>query len=640
MQDSRQSSNSSSCTVENAPQVQLLDDRSHIPFLAFLSSPSIDPPDKREGSAHEEWVSLRRQLAFARLAGVSGIAVSLSLHSPWGDAISLCESFSSEASDLPFCLSITDFATLPDADADRAISLSSGISSLVSSANYMRLDGAPLIVLRGISSISAARTFSQALRGAAAASDGPPLHIAAEWAGSCAEADDEAFDSFLTPSVLKDLLSDHHQPASVGKDGTASPVVSLYQGSSAEALGAHLRYLRSYADATAPVGKTCPIWLDDWQALTSANCLEALRAVEQVGRSWWVRQLNGRETAAEALVTLRSEVSPCRTTVKMDCGPVGQYTGRTPIVHSIAVSLRRIPLVSCFLRWSASSLHATSGFLRKNVSTGPSSSPLAAPTVARLTRMPPQKTAVLVHAFYLDLLPELRDIASRFIDPFDLLITTPHHEHVPLIEKALAGVSTNLSVAVCENRGRDIAPFLGLLKTGHLDGYSEVLKLHLKGSFYSKQGELWRRSLVRCLCGDGEIIRHSIELLRAGSVGIVGPHPFFLSQGRFWGRNKRAVAALLRNAGALAHDREPNLGFFAGSMFWFKPMALRTLRLLPDELLPFPEERGQQDGTTAHAIERCIPALVRQAGFNVSSLELQGCDIFSTDTSANEVPVM
>ena len=51
-------------------------------------------------------------------------------------------------------------------------------------------------------------------------------------------------------------------------------------------------------------------------------------------------------------------------------------------------------------------------------------------------------------------------------------------------------------------------------------------------------------------------------------------------------------------------------------MFWFKPRALAPLfdsGLTYDD---FPEERGQIDGTIAHAIERAFLFIVETAGFN------------------------
>lgn len=63
----------------------------------------------------------------------------------------------------------------------------------------------------------------------------------------------------------------------------------------------------------------------------------------------------------------------------------------------------------------------------------------------------------------------------------------------------------------------------------------------------------------------------------------------------------------------LADDR-----FVAGSMFWVRLEALRTLLDAPLQPRDFEPESGQIDGTLAHAIERIVAASVAQAGWRVA----------------------
>lgn len=248
--------------------------------------------------------------------------------------------------------------------------------------------------------------------------------------------------------------------------------------------------------------------------------------------------------------------------------------------------------------------------------------------------------AVVVHAYYVDPLPELRRHLLHFTEPFDLFVTTPHESDVPYILDQLQGCAASMTIVICENRGRDIGPFVSLLRTGCLDSYKGVLKLHLKKSFYSKEGNAWRQSLLRELCGDAAAIKRCAQLLRRGDVGLIGPQQYFLTDERFWGANLAQTHALLVTAGALSEKQQPPLAFFAGSMFWFSPVALSPLCEIPDSKLSFPPETGLQDGTLAHALERAFAPLVRARGFRVTSPPLDGIDIHTVDSSRNTVPVL
>jgi hypothetical protein len=56
--------------------------------------------------------------------------------------------------------------------------------------------------------------------------------------------------------------------------------------------------------------------------------------------------------------------------------------------------------------------------------------------------------------------------------------------------------------------------------------------------------------------------------------------------------------------------------FVAGSMFWFRPSALRNVYQLFVEGLEFEPELGQVDGTIAHAIERIVCIAAKAAGMS------------------------
>ncbi|MCA0341593.1 MAG: hypothetical protein LCH99_17935, partial [Proteobacteria bacterium] len=247
-------------------------------------------------------------------------------------------------------------------------------------------------------------------------------------------------------------------------------------------------------------------------------------------------------------------------------------------------------------------------------------------------------TAVLIHLYYIDLLDELAAYLSNLILPYDLIVTTPFEQDVASIYDALSMAPETTMVIVTENRGRDIGPFMSTYRAGLLDSYRAVLKIHTKKSKYSDQGEGWRRSILSDLIGDSYVALRSIELLERDEIGLVGPARYYLTNDRYWGANR---PALERICGLVSPDDIPvSLGFFGGSMFWFRPDALADLKALPEGALRFEPENGMQDGTLAHALERSFCLLARRRGYVATSVWLDGRDVRETDADSNTIAVL
>lgn len=248
--------------------------------------------------------------------------------------------------------------------------------------------------------------------------------------------------------------------------------------------------------------------------------------------------------------------------------------------------------------------------------------------------------AVVLHLYYYDLLKEIKQYLGAIVEPFDLYVTTPFEGDVHKIIDDCADLAASVTVHISENRGRDIGPFLVLYLNGALDDYEAVLKLHSKKSKYSQLGEEWRKSIYDALMKDSFTVRKILQLIRCQDVGLVGPHPYYLSNDNFWGANRTTVNNLLLRTGVVSKEEEVTLGFFAGSMFWFSPLAIIRLKTIPVNELFFVHENGMQDGTLAHALERIFCPLVRAEGYSTTSLKLAGAEIDNTETKNNKVPVL
>ncbi|AZO55835.1 MULTISPECIES: rhamnan synthesis F family protein [unclassified Mesorhizobium] len=258
----------------------------------------------------------------------------------------------------------------------------------------------------------------------------------------------------------------------------------------------------------------------------------------------------------------------------------------------------------------------------------------------RQTKAGEVNVAVILHLHYVDMISDIYRLLQNIVLPFDLHVTTAFEGDTGEIISVFASLAESVTVYCSENRGRDIGPFISVYRSGALDRYDAVLKIHSKKSTYSTNGSLWRDRLYRSVAGDSLTALRSVDLIKSGEVGIVGPHRYYLTNDQFWGANRDAVYQLLKEMIGLDPQANMELGFFAGSMFWFAPRALSAFKSIPETSLAFEAENGQQDGTLAHAIERVFCSVVRSQGFAASSVLLRGMDIRGYSSIDNDVPVL
>jgi lipopolysaccharide biosynthesis protein len=164
-------------------------------------------------------------------------------------------------------------------------------------------------------------------------------------------------------------------------------------------------------------------------------------------------------------------------------------------------------------------------------------------------------------------------------------------------------------IVVCENRGRDVLPFLQVAGRLYDEGVRIVLKLHTKRSTHRQDGETWRRELVEKLLAPERATSILAAFRQRPELGLVASEGHLQPLSYYWGANQANVEYLCRRTGIPTpdpgHDR-----FIAGTMFWARLDAM--LPLLDSHLgtWEFEDEAGQVDGTLAHAVERvfCLTA--------------------------------
>lgn len=220
------------------------------------------------------------------------------------------------------------------------------------------------------------------------------------------------------------------------------------------------------------------------------------------------------------------------------------------------------------------------------------------------------RTALVAHVYYLDVLPEILACHARLPRGSALIITVPSDMR-SVVEPMIASVPA-AHIETVANRGRDIAPLLRLLNAGAFDAFDAVLKLHTKKSPHLRDGDIRRKLLFLALAGSRKRVATILQLFEQPSTGLVGWRASWRNSRFFWMRNQPRVTELLARMGV----PEPAVpSFFEGSMFWFRPLALASLKRLSLSLEDFEAENGQTDGALHHALERVFASAAGADGF-------------------------
>src|SRR5581483_11292216 len=106
--------------------------------------------------------------------------------------------------------------------------------------------------------------------------------------------------------------------------------------------------------------------------------------------------------------------------------------------------------------------------------------------------------------------------------------------------------------------------------------------------------------------------------------GILAPAGHVVKSSHYWGQNATRVLHLSK---CIGYDGDPRpFWFAAGSMFWVRGESLRPLLNLELKPTDFEEERGQTDGTLAHAIERLFPIAAKLQGLRLADTRVLSFD--------------
>lgn len=227
--------------------------------------------------------------------------------------------------------------------------------------------------------------------------------------------------------------------------------------------------------------------------------------------------------------------------------------------------------------------------------------------------------AVFVHVHYPDVWDWMAPwIAQTIRRPFHLVLTTSGKGTALRLPDTPFLLSHR--IIVTDNRGRDIRPFLLALESP--GDYVIGLKLHTKKSTHRLDGSDWGKMLVTALLPDLETVDRLLEAMeRDKRLALVGPDGMLVSMAPWMQHNAKLMRQAAQRLGMpYAEMLKRTPVFAAGSMFWFRRDALSHLRTADlDDL--FEPEKGQVDGTTAHALERLFSPIAEAGDGVVTTME-------------------
>jgi lipopolysaccharide biosynthesis protein len=240
------------------------------------------------------------------------------------------------------------------------------------------------------------------------------------------------------------------------------------------------------------------------------------------------------------------------------------------------------------------------------------------------------RIAVCVHVYYTDMLEEILSHTDTIPCTYDFIATTQTEARKAIIEKVVTGrknVGKVIIRVVEQNRGRDMSSLFITCRDLFLeDRYDLVCRLHTKKSPHVAAGRanLFKRHLFGNVLNSPGFTTNVLDMFHDTPwLGVAVPpliHIGYLTMGHAWAENRARAQELARELDLRVHfDLDTPVGTF-GSMYWFRPKALRKLFAHPWQWSDFEEEPYPVDGSLGHALERLICYVAQDARYTTQQI--------------------
>lgn len=241
-----------------------------------------------------------------------------------------------------------------------------------------------------------------------------------------------------------------------------------------------------------------------------------------------------------------------------------------------------------------------------------------------------QRVAVCVHVYYVDMMEEILELCRRVPGSFDFIATTDTEVKAKAIQKSCVREKRikNVIIRVMpQNRGRDMSSLFITCRDLFLeDRYDLVCRLHTKKSpqVDTARSNIFKRHMFENLLSSEGYAENVLDMFEDSPwIGLAIPpaiHISYSALGMGWFANKPMAVEYGAKLGLKIKfdDHTPVAAY--GTMFWFRPKALRKLFEYEWSYDQFNPEPDHIDGGLAHVLERLIAYVAQDEGYLVQQI--------------------
>lgn len=235
-----------------------------------------------------------------------------------------------------------------------------------------------------------------------------------------------------------------------------------------------------------------------------------------------------------------------------------------------------------------------------------------------------KRVALVLHFYFEDLAEYCLHYVQSMPKEADIYVTVGSEKKKKIIEETFSVLENNVKVILIENRGRDVSALLVGTKDFIMD-YDYVCFVHDKKVTQLSPQTVGAGFSYKCfenLLPTKEFVQNVIRTFEENPrAGLLTPPPpnhgdYYITLGLEWGKNYDITVELAEKLGiTVPIDKKKEPIAPLGTMFWFRPKALKLLFDQDWEYKDFPAEPNKIDGTLLHAVERIYSYVVQQEGY-------------------------